>query len=56
MIYVLEDDASIQKLVVYTLNSQGMEARGFDRPSQFWSALALCCWTSCCPRRTACRC
>ena len=41
MIYVLEDDASIQKLVVYTLNSQGMEARGFDRPSQFWSALAL---------------
>lgn len=41
MIYVLEDDASIQKLVVYTLNSQGMEALGFDRPSQFWSALAL---------------
>ena len=39
MIYVLEDDASIQKLVVYTLNSQGMEARGFDRPSQFWDAM-----------------
>ena len=39
MIYILEDDASIRKLVVYTLGSQGMEAEGFDRPSQFWSAL-----------------
>lgn len=39
MIYILEDDASIRKLVVYTLNSQGMEAEGFDRPSLFWSAL-----------------
>ena len=39
MIYILEDDASIRKLVVYTLESQGMEAEGFDRPSQFWSAL-----------------
>lgn len=28
MIYILEDDASIRKLVVYTLNSQGMEAEG----------------------------
>ena len=39
MIYVLEDDASIRKLVVYTLNSQGMEAQGFERPSLFWSAM-----------------
>ena len=39
MIYILEDDASIRKLVVYTLNSQGMEAEGFERPSQFWSSL-----------------
>lgn len=39
MIYILEDDASIRKLVVYTLNSQGMEAEGFERPSLFWSAL-----------------
>lgn len=38
MIYILEDDASIRKLVVYTLQSQGMEAQGFDRPSQFWEA------------------
>ena len=39
MIYILEDDASIRKLVVYTLQSQGMEAQGFDRPSQFWEAM-----------------
>ena len=39
MIYILEDDASIRKLVVYTLNSQGMEAEGFERPSAFWAAL-----------------
>ena len=40
MIYILEDDASIRKLVVYTLNSQGLEARGFERPSLFWEAMA----------------
>ena len=39
MVYILEDDASIRKLVTYTLNSQGMEAEGFERPSQFWHAL-----------------
>ena len=39
MIYILEDDASIRKLVVYTLQSQGIEAQGFDRPSQFWEAM-----------------
>ena len=39
MIYILEDDASIRKLVVYTIQSQGMEAEGFERPSQFWDAL-----------------
>ena len=39
MVYILEDDASIRKLVIYTLNSQGMEAEGFERPSQFWRAL-----------------
>lgn len=40
MIYLLEDDASIRDFVVYTLNSQGMEARGFERPSEFWAAMA----------------
>lgn len=39
MIYILEDDASIRKLVVYTLQSQGMEAEGFEKPSQFWEAM-----------------
>ncbi len=38
VIYVLEDDASIRKLVIYTLHSQGMEAEGFERPSEFWQA------------------
>ena len=37
MIYLLEDDDSIRELVIYTLNSQGMEARGFARPSAFWT-------------------
>ena len=39
MIYLLEDDDSIRDFVIYTLNSQGMEARGFDRPSAFWAAM-----------------
>ena len=39
MIYLLEDDDSIRELVIYTLNSQGMEARGFARPSAFWEAV-----------------
>lgn len=39
MIYLLEDDDSIRELVTYTLNSQGIEAEGFARPSQFWKAL-----------------
>ena len=39
MIYVLEDDPSIRKLVTYAINSHGMESRGFERPSQFWEAM-----------------
>jgi len=39
MIYLLEDDDGIRELLVYTLNSQGMPAQGFARPSLFWSAL-----------------
>ena len=38
-IYLLEDDDSIRKLVIYALGSQGYEAQGFDRPSDFWSAM-----------------
>lgn len=40
MIYLLEDDDSIRKLVVYALESQGYEAEGFDQPSAFWTAVA----------------
>ena len=40
MIYLLEDDDSIRDLVIYTLNSQGMDARGFELPSEFWQAVA----------------
>lgn len=36
MIYLVEDDSSIRELVVYTLNSTGLEAEGFERPSEFW--------------------
>ncbi len=39
MIYFLEDDPSIRKLVIYTLNAQGMDAQGFELPSQFWAAM-----------------
>ncbi len=39
MIYLLEDDESIRKLVTYTLEHSGYEARGFDRTAAFWKAL-----------------
>lgn len=39
MIYLLEDDASIRKLVVYTLRTSGMEAEGFAAPSEFFAAV-----------------
>lgn len=39
MIYLVEDDSSIRELVVYTLNSTGLEAVGFEKPSEFWTAI-----------------
>lgn len=39
MIYLVEDDESIRELVVYTLKSQGMDAKGFEKPSLFWKEL-----------------
>ena len=39
MIYILEDDDSIRELVVYSLNSAGLPAAGFARPSEFWPQL-----------------
>lgn len=39
MIYLVEDDANIRELVTYTLNHSGLDATGFERPSQFWKAM-----------------
>ncbi|MCR5217091.1 response regulator transcription factor [Treponema sp.] len=39
MIYILEDDESIRKLISYSLQSQGYETEGFERPSHFWEAI-----------------
>lgn len=39
MIYLLEDDANIRKFVLYALRSVGLEAQGFELPSEFWAAL-----------------
>ena len=39
MIYLLEDDESIRKLVVYGLESQGFTVEGFALPSAFHRAM-----------------
>ena len=39
LIFCVEDDDSIRKLVIYALNSQGYEAKGFERPAEFWKAM-----------------
>ena len=39
MIYLVEDDESIRELVVYTLKSQDLDAKGFAKPSLFWKEL-----------------
>ncbi len=39
MIYCVEDDDSIRKLVIYALESQGFTAAGFAVPSAFWKAM-----------------
>ena len=40
MIYILEDDGGIQKLIMYTLTKEGMDSAGFDKPSELYNALA----------------
>ncbi len=40
MIYLVEDDDAIRELVTYTLNSTGLQSRGFGLPSDFWAAMA----------------
>ena len=39
VIYLVEDDESIRELISYTLNSQGFQAAGFEKPSDFWNAM-----------------
>lgn len=39
MIYFVEDDNSIRKLVLYSLTSAGLDAEGFSHPAEFWRAM-----------------
>ena len=39
MIWCVEDDTSTREIEIYTLNSTGFEARGFDNGTSFWEAL-----------------
>ena len=39
MIFLLEDDDSIRKLVIYALESQGYKVAGFAEPGSFWNAI-----------------
>ncbi len=39
MIYCVEDDGSIRDLIIYTLNSAGFEAKGFECGKDFFDAL-----------------
>ena len=39
MLYLVEDDANIRELVLYTLNNSGLQAVGFGTPSAFWQAM-----------------
>ncbi len=59
MIYLVEDDESIRELVVYTLNSQGLEAQGLKGrhfSGKRWkkNCLHWCFWTLCFRRKTDC--
>lgn len=39
MIYILEDDENIRKLIAYTLQSHGYNCTCFERPSDFWKSI-----------------
>lgn len=57
MIYCVEDDDNIRELVIYTLETTGLKARGFADGSAFTEALAvwirrsLFCLILCCPEK-----
>ena len=40
MIYLLEDDNNIRNFVTYALNNSDLETQGFEKPSDFWRAIA----------------
>ncbi len=39
MIYFIEDDANIRKLVCYALTKEEFEVTGFEHPREFWNAI-----------------
>ncbi len=39
MIYCVEDDKSIRELIIYALNSGGLEAKGFESADEFYEEL-----------------
>lgn len=39
MIYLVEDDDSIRELVIYTLQTTGLPAKGFSCAKEFWEAV-----------------
>ncbi len=54
MIYCVEDDDNIRELVIYTLETTGLKAKGFADGAAFMEALAFdtpgwSCWILCCP-------
>ena len=41
MIYLVEDDANIRELVIYTLENTGFESKGFHNGPAFWQAMKI---------------
>ena len=41
MIYLVEDDDNIRKLVKYALEKEGFEVTGFSGPKEFWKAMHM---------------
>lgn len=39
MIYLVEDDSSIRELVIYTLQTTGLQAKGFSSGKKFWEEM-----------------
>ena len=39
MIFCVEDDGNIRELVIYTLETTGMHAQGFENGKSFFAAL-----------------